>query len=58
MQADFIAVAGDPGVSDIGVNNVQLVVKAGRIEWVSPRIGCELERHGLHQGNHRAEQSA
>ena len=58
MQADFIAVAGDPGVSDIGVNNVQLVVKAGRIEWVSPRIGCELERHDLHQGNHRAEQSA
>lgn len=58
LQADFIAVAGDPCVSDIGVNNVQLVVKAGRIEWVSPRIGCELERHDIHQGNHRAEQSA
>ena len=48
LQADFIAVAGDPRVSGTGVRDVQLVVKAGQVMWASPRIGCELERHGMH----------
>ena len=47
LQADVIAIAGDPRNSGAGVSNVRLVIKAGRVEWASPRIGCELERHGL-----------